>query len=254
MSKPTGRIVALSPFRRMVDGLMQFSRAVPAVTADRRMDLAPLVAARAASPLRPAWSVLFARAFALVARDTPVLRQSYLQLPWARLYEHPHSVTALNVERRVGDEDVILFCLIRAPENRTLAEIDAIVKHHQTAPVETLRPYQRAVNLSRVPWPFRQWFWWLALNLIGKQRCRNFGTFSVSSVASRGAGLVTVLPILTASIHYGLFDGTRLDVRLTFDHRVLDGATAARALTDLESVLTREMVRELEIPRSAAAA
>ena len=34
-------------------------------------------------------------------------------------------------------------------------------------------------------------------------------------------------------LHYGLFDaGGNLDVRLTFDHRVLDGAPMARALAD----------------------
>jgi hypothetical protein len=253
MSRTSGRTIPLSPYRRLVDDLMTFSRPVPAVTAERRMSLGPLMDARFASALRPAWSVLFARAYALVARDTPALRQSYMRIPWAHLYEHPHSVATVNVERRVGDEDVVIFCLIRAPENRSLAEIDAIVRHFQTAPVEALRPYQRSVTLSRVPWPFRQWFWWLSLNLIGKQRCRNFGTFSVTSIASRGAGLTTVLPILTSSVHYGLFDGAQLDVRLTFDHRVLDGATAARALTDLESALTREMVRELEEARSAAA-
>jgi pyruvate/2-oxoglutarate dehydrogenase complex dihydrolipoamide acyltransferase (E2) component len=39
-----------------------------------------------------------------------------------------------------------------------------------------------------------------------------------------------------------------LAVRLTWDHRVFDGATAARALTDFEQILTREMVREIEGP------
>ena len=33
-------------------------------------------------------------------------------------------------------------------------------------------------------------------------------------------------------------------MRLTFDHRVLDGATAAQALADLEDILLDEIVRE----------
>src|SRR5262249_16691058 len=149
-------------------------------TVDRRMDLAPLIAARAASPNRPGWAVIFSRAYALLARDHPDLRRSYMKFPWAYLYEHPHSVASINIHRRLPNEDIILQCLIRAPENRSLEEIDAIVRQHKEAPVESLRVYNRAVALSRVPWPFRQLVWWATLNLFGKIRAHNFGTFGVT--------------------------------------------------------------------------
>ena len=107
--------------------------------------------------------------------------------------------------------------------------------------------------MSRIPSPFRRWVWWTALNAIGRRRCHNFGTYSVSSIASQGAGLLTLVPILTSALHYGLFDNGRLNMRITFDHRVMDGAAAARILVDLESVLNREMVRELAGSRLRAA-
>jgi hypothetical protein len=43
-------------------------------------------------------------------------------------------------------------------------------------------------------------------------------------------------------------------VRLTFDHWVLDGLTAAAALADLEGVLHGELLRELNAPAVAARA
>jgi hypothetical protein len=246
MSKQAGRSLRITPYRRVVTDLMHFSQQVPAVTAERPMDLGLLMAARAASLCRPSWTVLFSKAFAILGRNYPVLRQSYLKFPSPRLYEHPHSIAALNVERRLPTEDVVLFCLIRSPENRTLEEMDAMVRHHRDEPIEKLRSYQRSVGMGKVPWPFRRWIWWSALNMIGRRRCHNFGTFSVSSIASQGAGLVTIIPILTTALHYGLLDAKgRIDMRITFDHRVLDGATAARVLVDLESVLTHEMVREV---------
>jgi hypothetical protein len=53
-------------------------------------------------------------------------------------------------------------------------------------------------------------------------------------------------PVLTSALHYGLFDEQgRIEVRLSWDHRVMDGATIARVLVDLEAVLNREIVREL---------
>jgi hypothetical protein len=246
MTKAQGRWVSLSPFRRLVADLMHLSQQVPAVAVDRLMDLSPLIAARAACPLRPSWAVVFARAFSLVARDYPQLRRSYMKVPWPHLYEHPHSVVALNVERRLPAEDIVLFCLIRAPENRSLEELDALVRHHKEAPVEALRSYRRAVDVSRIPWPLRRWFMWASLNVFGRRRCHNFGTFSLTSVASRGAGLLHLLPILTSALHYGMFDEAgRIDVRITWDHRVMEGATAARALVDLEAVLNGQMVQEL---------
>jgi hypothetical protein len=245
MKKPVGRSHRISPFRRLVVDLMHFSQRVPAVAVDRRMDLGPLIAARASCLPRPAWTVLFTKAYAMLGRDQPLLRCSYLEFPWPRIYEHPHNIAALNVERRLPGEDVVLFCLIRGPENRSLQAIDAIVRQHKEAPVESLRSYRRARAVSRIPWPLRRWFWWSSLNVFGGRRCHNFGTFSVSSVASHGAGVLRGAPILTSTLHYGLFDQERLDMRLTFDHRVMDGCAAARILTDLESVLNREIVREL---------
>jgi hypothetical protein len=246
VTKAVGRSLSLSPFRQLVVDLLHFSKQVPAVTADRRMDLSALIATRRASASRPSWAVLFTKAYSLVCRDYPPLRRSYLKFPWPRLYEHPHNVVALNVERRLPTEDIVVFCLIRSPENRSLEELDALVRRHKEGPVEELRAYQRAVGVSRIPWPLRRWFWWAALNVFGRRRCHNFGTFSLSSVASQGAGLLHLYPVLTSALHYGLFDEQgRIEVRVTWDHRVTDGATIARALVDLEAVLNREIVREL---------
>ena len=256
MSKLAGRSLRITPYRRVVADLMHFSQQVPAVTAERRMDLSALVAARAAAPNRASWTVLFSKAYAIVSRDYPELRRSYLKFPWPRLYEHPHSIAALNVERRLADENVVLFCLIRSPENRTIPEMEAMVRHHRDEPIEKLRCFQRSVGMGRVPRPFRRWVWWTALYTSGRRRCHNFGTYSVSSIASQGAGLVSLLPILTSALHYGLLEPNgQLPVRITWDHRVMDGAMIARALVDLESVLTREMVRELtcDLPLRKAA-
>ena len=245
MSKPKGKSLRISPYRRSVAELMHFSQQVPAVTAERRMDLGPLMAARAASPLRPSWTVLFGKAFAMLGREHPVLRQSFMKFPWPRLYEHPYSIAAINIERRLSTEDIVIFCLIRRCENRTLEEMEAMVRHHRETPVEQLRCYQRSEGMGKIPWPSRRHAWWMAVNMFGRRRCHNFGTFSVSSIASQGAGLLTVVPLLTAAVHYSLFEGSILPMRLTFDHRVMDGATVARILVDFEQMLNRELVTEL---------
>jgi hypothetical protein len=255
MAKQVGRSYPLSPFRRLVTDLMRFSQRVPAVTIERRMNLAALVVARQRCTPRPGWAVVFAKAFALVARSHPELRRSYMAFPWARLYEHPSSTVALNVERQLPDEAVVVQCLIRRPDSRPLAELDGIVRSYQAEPLQRLRWYRRAVATSKVPWPIRPLLWWGALNVFGRRRCHNFGTFGLSTVAAQGASLLYPVPLLTSMLHYGLIDRVGdLDLRLTWDHRVMDGAVAARMLVELERTLHEDILAELTRMGRVAAA
>jgi pyruvate/2-oxoglutarate dehydrogenase complex dihydrolipoamide acyltransferase (E2) component len=50
-------------------------------------------------------------------------------------------------------------------------------------------------------------------------------------------------------------DDGRIDMRLTFDHRAIDGAPVARALADMEAALHAEILSELRhMPRLERAA
>ena len=169
-----------------------------------------------------------------------------MAFPWPRLYEHPSSTAVINVERQLRGEPIVVQCLIRRPENRSLAELDGTVRSYQSEPVEQLRWYRRALATSRLPWPIRPLFWWGALNVFGRRRCHNFGTFGVTSVASHGAGVLCLIPLLTSMLHYGLFDKAgMLDMRLALDHRVMDGVTAARVLVEFERTLNGDILNEL---------
>lgn len=246
MSKPRGKSIAISPFRKLVSDLMYFSQKQPSVTIDRRMNLEELVAARADCSPKPTWSSLFLKAYATVASRRPVLRRCYMSFPWARFYEHPKNIANVNVCRRVGAEDIVMQVLIRSPENRSLTDIDAIVRHCQQAPVEEFSSYNRVMRVSRLPGPLRRFLMWATLNMIGRRRCHNFGTMGITSVAGRGAGVLNLIP-LAPTLHYGLFDKHGcLDVRFAFDHRVLDGAPAADALAEIESVLHNEILAEVK--------
>ena len=225
---------------------MQFSLQVPTVTVDRRMNLARLMAARQLCVPRPTWTALFTKAYAIVAAREPRLRRCYMSVPWARFYEHPKNIATLNIGRRVDGEDIVLHAHIRSPENRSLVELDAIVHHFMEEPVEQIKSYCRVRRVSHLPRPIRRLLWWATLNLLGRRRCHNFGTFGITSVAGHGAGILNLVPLLTSTLHYGLFDnGGSLDVRLAFDHRVLDGAVAADTLFQLEQTLLGEILTEV---------
>ncbi len=246
MSHPVGRWIPLSRTRLLVADLMHFAQQVPLVVVERRMDLGALAAARRACAVRPSWSGLFARAFAIVAARRPELRRSYMSFPWPHLYEHPKSVAAIAMARDWDGEETPFIVHLSAPDRQPLGDFDARFRHFRDCPLQDFSALRRARRLVMLPRPLRRLMWWTALNVHGPTRARFVGTFAVSSIAALGAGVLQLLSPTTCTLHFGLMDTKgNLDVRLTFDHRVLDGAPAARALTDLEGVLLNEVLAEL---------
>jgi pyruvate/2-oxoglutarate dehydrogenase complex dihydrolipoamide acyltransferase (E2) component len=80
------------------------------------------------------------------------------------------------------------------------------------------------------------------------------GTFGVTSYSGLGAESLHPLSPLTATLNYGVIGHNgSVDVRIIYDHRVMDGATVARALARMEEVLNEGLVGELRSSRLAAA-
>lgn len=253
MNTVTGRRIRLSLPRRLIGDLLHFARQVPTVPVQRRMNLGPLLAARQRSQPRPSWAALFTKAFALVARDRKELRRFYVGFPWGHLYEPSLSIATIAVERTMPDgEDAVFFIQFAAPEVKPLAELDRRLRKAKEAPLSSIGSFRRALLVGRLPGPLRRLLWWIALNLFPRQRVRLTGTFGITAYSSLGASSLHPLTIATATLNWGVIDPEGgVDVRLIYDHRVLDGATVARALAELETTLNGVMAAELTSPVAA---
>ena len=139
MSQPAGRNISLSLPRRFICDLVHFARQVPSVPVQRRMNLAPVVAARQLAEPRPSWCTIFTKAYGYVAAACPELRRSYLSFPCPHLYEHPINVASIAVERRLGDKDAVFFAHLRRPETRGLSELDTELRRFKEQPVRRSR-------------------------------------------------------------------------------------------------------------------
>ena len=240
-----GRMIRLSVPRRMVLDLLYFARGIPTVPVQKRMNLGELVAARAACAERPRWTALFTKAYALMARDFPEFRRAYVKLPWPHLYEYPTSNATVVFERDYRGEPGLFTLSVKDPARRPLPELGAELHHASTAPVEDIKDFRRAMQMSRLPVPLRRAFWWISLNF-GRQRGNYFGTFGVSVYSALNAESLHPLSPLTTLLNYGVMtkDG-ELVVRIIYDHRVMNGATVARALGRLEEILNTTIVEEV---------
>lgn len=248
-----GLVVPLSRPRRLICDLLHFASGVPTVPVQRCLKLAPVVGARRALVERPPWTAIFAKALALVAAEAPVLRRAYCKFPWPHLYEYPTSVAAITVERDYRGEKAVFTVRVKDPARRPVGEIAEAVRIGMTKPVDEVRDFRRSLRISGLPRPLRRLIWWVGLN-VGRQRANYFGTFGISVYSALGAESLHPLSPLTATLNYGVFapDGS-LDVRLIYDHRVMDGATVARALARLEEVLNTSLRDELSALSARAA-
>lgn len=246
MATVAGRRLGLTPPRRWIEDLLVVGRRVPLVTIERRMDLGDLVAARAALHTRPAWALLLAKGWATVAARRPELRRAYVPFPWPHLYEAGESIATLSIEREYWGEPVVFFGKLRTPDRQPLSALMRHLRDWQTQPVEQVRGFRRLIRMAGLPRPVRRAAWGYAYHLSGRRRARVFGTFGVSLTGASGATCRTLLSPLATSLNTGVMDADgRLDVRLHFDHRVLDGMPAARALAELEDVLNGQVRAEV---------
>ena len=240
-----GRMIPLSVQRRMVLDLLYFAKRIPTVPVQKRMSLAPLIAARKSCPQRPRWTAIFTKAYAMAAQEFPELRRAYIKLPWHMLYEYPTSRALILIERDYLGESAVLPVSIKDPARQSLAEISARIGHAAEAPIEQLKDLHRWIWFSRLPTVLRRAAWWIGLNW-GRQRGNYFGTFAVSVYSALKAESLHPLVPVTAVLNYGVMsEHGEVDVRIIYDHRVMNGTTVATALGRLEEILNSAIVEEL---------
>jgi hypothetical protein len=234
----------LSLPRRMVCDLLHFAHRIPTVPVQRVVDVSRLIELRERAGVHVGWVAVFLKAFAVVAAERPELRRAYLPYPRPRLYQHPFSVASVAVEREYGGEHGVFYARIPRPEALGLVELDAVLKRFKTAPVEEV--YDFLFRFYSLPRPVRRLIWWYVLNLRGSRKAEFMGTFAVTVYSALGAESLHPLSPLTSTLNYGVIgaDG-RVPVRVVYDHRVMDGATVARALARLDEVLNGEVADEL---------
>ena len=235
--------------RRLVADLMRASMRVPFVSLARPLNVRPLVEARAQAAQRPGWAAIFVKAFALVAKEEPILRTLYVKWPAPAFYELPRSVAMVAIARVEESQDCVLPQKVAAPDEMPLTEVEALIRHAKEAPIHDVPAFRKILRTTRLPLPLRRLFWAIGLNF-GRQRANYFGSFGVTSVAAYGAGQLHALSPGPFILSYGVEKPDQtIEVVLRWDHRITDAALMAKMLNRLEQVLNSEISAELRANR-----
>lgn len=245
--RPRGKTLSLHAGRKIVYEILAHAKHVPTVTATRVFHLGSLQAARRATQPAISWVALFAKSYGIAGQTIPELRHNWLKYPYTRIYEHPTSECVVIVEREWQGQLAVLFGKVHGPEQMPLREFDTHIARFRDAPVWEVSPFRQLLRVARLP-RFLRWFaFWSTLNWSGYKRCKRMGTFTISSLGSLGAELRSPLLPLTGYLTFGpINEQGEVIVSLTFDHRVMDGRHAARALEEMERVLNTTLLQELQ--------
>jgi hypothetical protein len=248
-----GTVRKISMPRRFLVDLMRASIRVPFVSLSRPLNVSALIEARAlAAQPPPGWAAICVKAFALVAKDEPVLRTLYVKWPWPHFYELPCSVATVAIARVEDGEACVLPEKVPSPESLPLTEIDVQIKRAKDAPVDQVPAFRKIMRTTRLPLPLRWLFWSVGLHF-GRQRANWFGSFGVTSVAAYGAGELHALSPGPFIVTYGVVEPDQsIGVVIRWDHRITDAALIANTLTRLEQVLNTEISAELRGQRQQA--
>ena len=238
------RRLKLPRSRRLTIDVLHYNRRVPTCAHDRRCDLSRVAQLRSQLPVRISWSLLFIKAFAIVAAKKSLLRQTYVSWPWPHILEHPHSVGMLATQRDHGGEPWLFWSRFVKPELRSLIDLQQKLDQFQTQPVEQV--FAQQWQLSALPTWLRRCIWWWTFNMAGKKRANRVGTFFLTTLAGKGVEIQNPPAFLTSNLTFGpLGDSGYCRVTISYDHRLMDGAYIADTLIELEATLNGEIAREL---------
>ena len=239
------RRLPLPRSRRLTTDVLHYHRKVPTCAHDRECDLSRLDEVRRALPERISWSLLFIKAFAIIAREHPVLRQTYFNWPWPHLYEHPHSVAMVALEREYRNDRWLFWTRFTSPETTPLIDLQQALNKYQTGRVKNL--FKQQLQLSGLPTIIRRMLWWWTLNVSGVKRAKRTGTVFLTTLAAKQTIIQHPPAFLTSNMTYGpLDDAGRCRITIAYDHRLMDGSTVADQLADLERALNGPIADELE--------
>jgi hypothetical protein len=246
MPTVAGRQIPLSLPRCWIADLMHLCRGVPVASVERVFDLSKLVQIRGSLKSPPSWLSLLIKAYASTAKRIAPLRRSYHGGLFPYLFEAEKSIASVAVSREFDGESAVFFGLLNGPENQSLPQISHYLQDFRTKPIPEIHSFRRLVRITKYPKWIRRMLWWYGYHWSGARRAKNFGTFGVSALGSSGVTLLDLVFPLGSTFTVGPIgeDGKML-TRLFFDHRVLDGSTAAEAMLIWERTLNDEILLEL---------
>jgi hypothetical protein len=197
--------------------------------------------------MRSTATAFLLKAIAIAQRSHPDTRTA--MLPFGRTVVFNNIVAGFTVERLIGKQPTLFFGAIEQPDTKSVVQISEELKAHAEADLDEVFHMDLQHKFTKMPWFLRRLIIWIGMRY-PELRLKCMGaTFGLSSLGK--FGLKAIIPPCVSTSTFGVGtietrpvvrDG-RIEARkmmtltLNFDHRVIDGAPAARFLKDIKTLL-----------------
>lgn len=201
-------------------------------------------------------TAIILKAIGIAQRWHPSSRSAIL--PWGRTVTFNDIVAGFTVERFVNSQPAVFFGSIKAPDEKPLADIAEELRAYGEDDLSTVPQLEVEDRFNNMPWLLRRLIIWLGLRY-PNIRLRYMGaTFGLSSLGKFGCKILVPPCVSTSTFGIGavedrpvVIDG-KIEIRrimtiaLNFDHRLIDGAPAARFFQDVKRLLEGELQSYIE--------
>ncbi|MBX9687661.1 MAG: 2-oxo acid dehydrogenase subunit E2 [Candidatus Obscuribacterales bacterium] len=215
-----------------------------------------LRATLAKNGIRVTATAFLLKAIAIAQRAHPDTRTA--MLPFGRTVVFNNIVAGFTVERFIGSQPTLFFGAIEEPDTKSIADISEELRAHAEADLENVWHMKLQHRFTWMPWFLRRLILWVGLRNPGvRLKCLG-ATFGLSSLGK--FGLQAMIPPCVSTSTFGVGtiekrpvvrDG-QIEVRkmmtltLNFDHRIIDGAPAARFMADVQKLLEGGLEKYLQ--------
>ena len=192
-------------------------------------------------------TAILLKAIAIAQRAHPESRT--LRMPWGRQVTLGNIVAGFTVERFVGSQAAVFFGAIDDADTKPVEQIAEELKAYGTSDLDEVAQLNVQNRFNNFPWLIRQFILMMGRQFPAFRLKYQGATFGLSTLGKYGAK-VLIPPCVTTSI-FGIGsvedravvrDGEiqirpMMTIVLNFDHRIIDGAPAARFLQDVRRLM-----------------
>ena len=192
-------------------------------------------------------TAILVKAIAIAQKKHPATRTVWL--PNSKLIQINKVEAQFTVERFIDDQPALFFGVVKSPDVKPIAVINGELHAYAKAPIETIPQLDLEHRFSKYPWFIRQLIIYFGMRIPSIRMQFMGATFGISSLGKYGCRNLISPSVITSMFCVGevkdrpvAVDGKVviqpvLSLVLNFDHRVIDGATAARFMTDIIKLL-----------------
>ncbi len=192
-------------------------------------------------------TAILLKAIAVAQRSHPDSRT--FRLPWGRLVTFRDIVAGFTIERYIGTQPTVFFGAIENADAKPVLEIARELRAYGEAEISEVPTLDIQHRFNNMPWLFRRLMLFLGNRYPWIRLKYQGATFGVSTLGKYGIKMM--IPPCVATSIFGVGEveeravvrNGKIEIRpimtlsLNFDHRVIDGAPAARFLQEVRNLM-----------------